>query len=275
MRRMRWLLCGLAFIGAAQQADAADLGESFLRGSSTIINTNSGITWDGAYVGAHFGGAAAGTDFSNATKSLVAFLLRNTTIENENHVSNWTTLGTGDTTGISYGGFAGYNMQWDQAVLGVEGTYNRTSLMMSANDSMRRLFSTSDGYNNDVQVDAGSNIHITDYGTLRMRGGWAAGNFMPYGFVGFALGRADVTNSARVRASGTSTTGGPPYSSDTQTAVSRTGDFAYGFATGLGVDIALMQNIFVRAEYEYVQFGQFNDLKTHIHTARIGGGLKF
>jgi opacity protein-like surface antigen len=36
-----------------------------------------------------------------------------------------------------------------------------------------------------------------------------------------------------------------------------------------------MQNIFVRAEYEYVQFGQFNDLKTHIHTARIGGGLKF
>jgi outer membrane immunogenic protein len=274
MRRMRWLLCGLAFIGAAQQASAADLGESILRGSSTIINTNSGVTWDGAYVGAHFGGAASGTDFSNATKSLVAFLLRNTTIENENHVSNWTTLGKGDTTGVSYGGFAGYNMQWDQAVLGVEASYNRTSLMMSANDSMRRLFATSDGYNNDVQVDAGSNIRITDYGTLRVRGGWAAGNFMPYGFVGFALGRADVTNSARVIASGTKA-GSPSYFSDSETAVSRTGDFAYGFATGLGVDFALMQNIFVRAEYEYVQFGQFNDLKTHIHTARIGGGLKF
>src|SRR5260370_14027771 len=116
MRRMRRLLCGLAFIGAAQQASAADLGESILRGSSTIINSNSGITWDGAYVGAHFGGVASGTDFSNATKSLVAFLLRNTTIENENHVSDWTTLSKGDTTGMSYGGFAGYNMQWDQAV---------------------------------------------------------------------------------------------------------------------------------------------------------------
>jgi outer membrane immunogenic protein len=274
MRRMRWLLCGLAFIGAAQQARAADLGDAFLRGSSTIVNTNGGITWDGAYVGGHFGGAASGTDFSGATKSLVAFLLRNTTIENENHVSGWTTLSKGDTTGTSYGGFAGYNMQWDQAVLGIEANYNRTSLMMSANDSMRRLFSTSDGYNNDVQVDAASSIHITDYGTLRMRGGWAAGNFMPYGFVGFALGRADVTNSARVIASGTKV-GSPPYSADTQTAVTRTGDFAYGFATGLGVDVALMQNIFVRAEYEYVQFGQFNDLKTHIHTARIGGGLKF
>jgi opacity protein-like surface antigen len=273
MRRLRWLVCGLAFIGTAQQASAADLADAFLRGSSTVID-NGGVTWNGAYIGGQFGGAASGTDFSRATKSLVAFLLRNTTIENEGHVSNWTTLGKGDTTGMSYGGFVGYNMQWDAAVLGVEANYNRTSLTMSANDSMARLFSTSDGYNNDVQIDAGSNIHITDYGTLRMRGGWAAGNFMPYGFVGFALGRADVTNSARVIASGTKA-GSPSYSTDTTVAVSRTGDFAYGFATGLGVDIALMQNIFVRAEYEYVQFGEFNDLKTHIHTARIGGGLKF
>ena len=275
MRRMRWLLCGLAFIGAAQQASAADLDDSFLRGSSTIINTNGGVTWDGAYVGAHFGGAASGTDFSGATKSLVAFLLRNTTIENENHVSDWTTLSKGDTTGVSYGGFAGYNMQWDQAVLGVEASYNRTSLMMSANDSMGRTFSTSDGFTNTVTVNAGSNINITDYGTLRMRGGWAAGNFMPYGFVGFALGRADVTNSAHVVASGNNPGTGQTYTFDQTAAVSRTGDFAYGFATGLGVDVALMQNVFVRAEYEYVQFGQFNDLKTHIHTARIGGGLKF
>jgi outer membrane immunogenic protein len=276
MRRMRWLLCGLVFIGAAQQACAADLGDAFLRGSSTIINTNSGITWDGAYVGAHFGGAASGTDFSGATSSLVAFLLRNTTIERENNVSGWTTLGKGDTTGTSYGGFAGYNMQWDQAVLGIEGSYNRTSLTMSANDSMARSFSTSDGFTNDVSVLAGSSIHITDYGTLRVRGGWAAGNFMPYGFVGFALGRADVSRSATVTARGTNATTGQTYGPVTlTTSENKTGDFAYGFATGLGVDVALMQNIFVRAEYEYVQFGQFNDLKTHIHTARIGGGLKF
>jgi outer membrane immunogenic protein len=275
MRRMRWLLCGLAFIGVAQQAQAADLPDDFLRGSSTVVDTGGYLPWAGTYIGGQFGGAASGTDFSGATRSLVAFLLRNTTIENENHVSNWTTLGKGDTTGMSYGGFVGFNMQWDAAVLGIEANYNRTSLTMSANDTMRRLFATSDGYNNDVLVDAASSIHITDYGTLRVRGGWAAGNFMPYAFVGFALGRADVTNSARVIAQGTSTSGRPPYFSDTTAAVTRTGDLAYGFATGLGVDFALMQNIFVRAEYEYVQFGEFNDLKTHIHTARIGGGIKF
>jgi opacity protein-like surface antigen len=37
----------------------------------------------------------------------------------------------------------------------------------------------------------------------------------------------------------------------------------------------VMQNMFVRGEYEYVQFGEFNDLKTHIHTARVAAALKF
>ena len=275
MRRMRWLLCGLAFIGTAQQSGAADLGESFLRGSNTVITAPGGVTWGGVYFGGQFSGAASGTDFGSSTQSLVAFLLRNTTIESEQHVSTWTTLSKSDTTAMGYGGFAGYNMQWESAVFGVEANYTRTNITMSANDSMRRIFATSDGYNNDVQVNAASSINITDYGTLRVRGGWAAGNFMPYGFAGFALGRADVTRSARVIATGTSTSGGAPYAFDQTTSQNKTGDFAYGFATGLGVDMALMQNVFVRAEYEYVQFGQFNDLKTHIHTARVGAGLKF
>jgi opacity protein-like surface antigen len=117
-------------------------------------------------------------------------------------------------------------------------------------------------------------MRITDYGTFRVRGGWAADCFMPYGFVGLALGRADVTRSARVIASGTAA-GLPPYAFDQTNAVTKTGDFAYGYAAGLGLDIAVFQNMFVRGEYEYVQFGEFNDLKTHIHTARVAAGLKF
>lgn len=272
---LRWLICGLAIVGTALEARAADLGDSFLRGSSTVMSAPGGTRWDGFYVGGQVGAAVSGTDFGNATQSLVAFLLRNTSIENEMKVSSWTTLSKSDTTGSSYGAFAGYNMQWDVAVIGVEANYNRSNLMMSASDSMRRIFPTSDGYNNDVQVIATSNIHITDYGTLRARGGWAAGNFMPYGFIGLAVGRADVASTAHVIASGTSMTGAPPYNFDQTSTAGRNGDFAYGFAAGLGVDFCLIANLFVRAEYEYVQFGAFNDLKTHIHTARVGGGLKF
>ena len=40
--------------------------------------------------------------------SLVAFILRNTTIEAEHHVSDWTTLGKADTSATSWGGFVGY-----------------------------------------------------------------------------------------------------------------------------------------------------------------------
>jgi opacity protein-like surface antigen len=269
-------MCALIIAGSAQSAAAADLGLPILRGSNAY-DVGGPTRWDGFYVGAQAGAAWSGTDFANSTKSLVSFILRNTTIENEQHVSDWTTLGKADTSGKSYGAFIGYQMQWDEVVLGVEANYNRTNMSTSATDSMRRTFSTSDGYSNDVQVTATSAIRITDYGTVRMRAGWASGNFMPYAFAGIAVGRADVTRSARVIASGFDTTGSgnPPYNSDITNAATRNGDFAYGWTTGLGLDFALLQCLFVRGEYEYVQFGAFNDLKTHIHTARVAAGVRF
>jgi outer membrane immunogenic protein len=275
MRRMRWLVCGLVMM--TQQAGAADLSEMFLRGSNTVITAPGGTNWEGFYAGGHVGRAWTGTDFANSTQSLVAFMLRNTTIEDENGVSRWTTLGKGDINGTSYGAFAGYQTQWEGAVIGIEGGYNRTNLDNQATDTMSRMFSTSDGYTNDVTVTATSQIRITDYGTIRAKGGWAAGNVMPYGFLGLAMGRADVTRSARVIASGQdlSGQGRPDYFADLNKTEFKNGAFAYGYTFGFGVDWAIMQNIFVRAEYEYIQFGAFNDLKTYIQTARIGAGIKF
>ena len=59
------------------------------------------------------------------------------------------------------------------------------------------------------------------------------------------------------------------------TTETKSGTLAYGYAAGFGLDMALMQNVFVRAEYEYVKFGWFNDINMHIHSARVGAGLKF
>jgi opacity protein-like surface antigen len=274
---LRWLLCGAAIVGVALEAHAADLGDSFLRGSSTAISAPSGTRWDGFYVGAQAGLAWPGTDFGNSTRSLVAFMLRNTTIENEQRVSDWTTLGKADTNSASYGGFVGYQQQWDSAVVGVEANYNRTNASMAARDTIARFFGTSDGYTNNVRVTGQSSIHVTDYGTLRLKGGWAAGNFMPYAFVGVALGRADVTRTAQVIATGFDATGsgGLPYSFNQTSTEAKNGDFAYGYAIGLGIDMMVWSCFFVRGEYEYVQFGEFNDLKTHIHTARAAVGIKF
>jgi outer membrane immunogenic protein len=278
MRRMRWLLCGLALIGGAAQAQAADLGDMFLRGSNaTTFSDPRGVIWDGFYAGAHAGMATTGTDFANSTGSLIAFMLRNTTIENENRVSSWTTLGKANTAGPSYGGFVGYQTQWDSAVLGLEAGYNFTNLHTSASDSMSRMFGTSDGYTNNVTVTATSGLRITDYGTIRARGAWSTGpngSVLPYGFVGLAIGRGNIERSVRVVADGTHASS-PPYAFDQTSSENRNGVFAYGYTFGGGVDWAVMQNIFVRAEYEYIQFGAYENLKTHIQTARIGAGVKF
>jgi opacity protein-like surface antigen len=272
---LRWLLCGVAMVGTGLQAHAADLDDSVLRGSSTVMTAPGGTRWDGFYLGAQAGLVYSGTDFGNATSSLVAFLLRNTTLENETRPSDWTTLGKADTTTASYGGFIGYQQQWDEAVIGIEANYNRTNATTSATDSIARSVGTSDGFTNNVRIDGTAAIHITDYGTARVRGGWAAGNFMPYAFAGLAIGRADVTRTATVTATGFNAGTGQTYNFNQTATEATSGDFAYGYAVGLGLDMSITQNIFVRGEYEYVDFGAFNDLRTHIHTVRAGAGLKF
>ena len=55
----------------------------------------------------------------------------------------------------------------------------------------------------------------------------------------------------------------------------RKGVFAYGYAAGLGLDVALLPNVFLRAEWEYVQFIPVEDFKIHLNTGRVGVGIKF
>src|SRR5258707_13529 len=125
--RLRVLLCGLAFVGVVQSASAADLGDSFLRGS-TVISQPGGTRWDGFYFGGQVGATYSGADFSGATKDLVGSILRESTFVNVINVQDWKVLGKADTSGSSFGGFVGYNTQWDGAILGIELNYNRTSL---------------------------------------------------------------------------------------------------------------------------------------------------
>ncbi len=132
-----------------------------------------------------------------------------------------------------------------------------------------------------MTVQGSATARITDFGTFRLRGGWAAGPFLPYGFVAFALGRADVARSATVQYVRTDfpdqgtvplppTTFGPVTETD-----GRRGAFAYGAAAGLGVDVALLSNVFLRTEWEWVQFAPLKGDHIHISTVRTALGLKF
>ena len=179
-------------------------------------------------------------------------MLRNTTIENEQRV-DWTMLGKADTTASHFGGFVGYNWQWDEAVVGVEGNYNRTRLCMSSSDrrdaphlpDVRRPRTTS-------RSPAPPRSRITDYGTVRARGGWAVGNFMPYG-IRRPRGRArrrvalgDCSPSRDPANSRDHPVPGRPTVGDQDRRASPMATRRASASTGV------MQNMFVRAEYEYV-----------------------
>jgi opacity protein-like surface antigen len=266
--RLRSLLCGLVFVGIAQGASAADLGD-FLRGP-TVITQPGGTRWDGFYFGGQVGATTSGADLSGSTRDLIASILRESTFANIVNVQDWRVLGKADTTGSSFGGFVGFNTQWDGAILGLELNYNRTSLALAATDSIGLQ---PVGLPDSVFVTSSVSTKITDYGTLRVRGGWDAGAFMPYGFVGIALARADVARTASVTLINFSQSP-VPYFQDSRSDI-QTGAFAYGYAAGFGMDICVWNNLFVRGEYEYVQFGAFKNINMHIHTARLGAGLKF
>jgi opacity protein-like surface antigen len=271
---LRFAAVGL-FLLAPGHAAAGDM--DWLRGSFTSASYSR---WEGVNFGVGFGLTNQHTDFGSATSSEVAFILRNTTLENEAHPSDWTTLPADSTNGRNYGLFLGYNVQWDQLVLGVDAAYNRgSSIRNSASDTLARRVTTSDNIQHDVQIDASSTMELVDYATLRARAGYTVGQFLPYAFVGAAVGRFNYTTSATVTSLETALTGAPPPAPYTYGPITENNNkdnaIVGGFTVGLGVDVAILPNVFLRGEWEFVGFAQVNGIRTTINTGRVGVGVKF
>lgn len=280
--RRRWRLragiATLAVILLAPAAAAADLDDAALRGSFSDYFTLKGYTrWDGLNFGVQLGVSSMDTDFGSSTSQEVAFILRNSTLQNEAAPSNWTALPHDISNGRSYGAFLGYNMQWDQLVLGIDAAYNRlVSLQSAASDSISRRVTTSDNVQHDVTITAQATMKLVDYATLRMRAGYAVGQFLPYAFVGGAVGRFNYTISATVTSLETPPPPAVPFIFGPQTQSNNKDDAVVGgFTLGLGMDVALLPNMFLRGEWEFVGFAPVNGIRSAINTGRVGLGVKF
>lgn len=274
---MRRVLAAVLAFGLVHEARAADMPFDLpfdipvLRGSSgPEIGPPAYHRWSGFYFGGQAGYSAASLDFGNSTSDLIAFILRDTALENQAQVSQWTVLPGTATSATGFGGFVGYNAQWEDVVLGLELNYDRSDLRASASDTIVRSVTVSTGVN-DVQLTSQASFRLQDYVTARVRGGWNAGWFMPYAFGAVAVARVDVASSATVnvleQASGATL--------DETRSETADGAFAYGWAAGLGLDFALMSNIFLRAEWEYLKLTYSGGYDASINTIRAGVGLKF
>ncbi len=267
-------LAAAAFLSTAGAASAiaADFPGSF------NVFAPASVRWDGYVGGAQVGLSNFTGNFGQtAGSSLIGSILSNTSLESQFSPDTWTTLPTTTTTNSrQYGFFLGFNTQWDCLVLGIDGAYDRPqSLAASSSDTVTRLVTTSDGTQHNVAVTATSSLKLIDYATGRVRAGYAMGQFLPYAAVGIAVGRFDYQTSATVTDIQTTSLGSVSQFGSITMSDGKNGAFSAGFAGALGVDVAVLPNMFLRAEWEYIAFAQLNGTRSQLNTGRVGVGLKF
>jgi outer membrane immunogenic protein len=163
--------------------------------------------------------------------------------------SNWDSTGSRDVSGGVVGGTAGYNFQFSQAVIGVEGDVDWSGINGSSTNA----------------CPPGCQTSNTWLATLRGRLGYAADRFMPYVTGGAAFGN--------IRASAP----GLPVTSNDNT----------GWTLGAGLEAALAPNWTAKVEYLYVDLGSFNcglncgaglvndNVSFHTNLLRAGVNYKF
>lgn len=291
---MRRFALAAMVVAMAQGAYAADL--PILRGSYVEPTFRSYTKWEGLYVGGHVGYSTHNFDFTKTTQGLQKSIMQNTVLESV--IGDWTLMGTADVRATGFGGFVGYNWQWEDAVIGIEANYTHFSGQKNATSSgsipgirvVNPPGSTpppghSDVY--DISLSGTSSARVNDLISLRARGGWAFGSFMPYGFAGLTAGIIDINRSVAISYDyydlynvtvGTASI--PRYDliasvSGRTRSENQKSLVTFGFNAGFGFEYLVMPNIFLRAEYEYTQLPLAKDTIIQLNTGRVGVGAKF
>jgi outer membrane immunogenic protein len=284
---MRRLIVVIALLASVAEVSAGEFEfPEPLRGSSPYVPAPPVYTrWSGFYAGGELGYGTAHIDFSNATRQLYTFMLRELALENEQHVSQWQVLGAKDTGGHSIGGFAGFNAQFDDVIMGFDVHYSSTAFSASAAGTPLSRRTSAGGNVYDVTINGTADMNIHDWGAARGRVGYVWNNILPYGTFGLAFGRADISRTGLITGEENPpaptvppTPCGPPTTCVpfTYTASeARKNVWIWGWAAGLGADFLILPNLFLRAELEFVSFAGVMGTKANISTARVGAAIKF
>ena len=230
--------------GAAYAADPPDL--PILRGPFREPPATYRTVWQGFYLGGQAGYGASTMDFQDVSADYAT-------------TTTWPGLPGATHRSSSFGGFVGYNAQFEDVLIGIEGNYMHG--VFSGASFAERVTPT-------TTYSSQATMSVKDFGSMRIRGGYVAGNFLPYAFAGLALGRADTSRTIFIDQNVPVDT--PRTTVDSS---STKNQFVYGVSAGVGVDMMLFGGLFLRAEYEYLQFT--SSTPANIHNVRGGVGYKF
>ena len=200
----------IALAGSAFAADMPAKAPAYQAPVPMIYN------WTGLYVGGQIGGVWAHDSGSIVNPGIPVAINVPFAI---------------DASGVIGGGHIGYNWQFGQWVLGVEGSADWTNLNKDSIVGVCPLFCAFTNTKSDWR------------GSARGRAGWAFDRFLVYATGGWAV--AHITNTYNTTPFG----GGFASISRTQN----------GWTAGGGIDYAIDKNWSLLAEFRYSDFGKFTD----------------
>jgi opacity protein-like surface antigen len=254
-------------LAAVSSAHAADL--PYLRGGFGP----QAVNWGGFYAGVQGGYGSSDVSLNKWPNTEAAQLASAYLVPSEMGFSSWVPRFDRQNSHTAlWGAFAGYNLQYEDVVIGVEASYAHGDFGATQTRSASAV-SVLSNVIYSVSAAETSAVSISDMATFRGRAGYAWGCFLPYVFGGLALGNADYTKAATITGSFASP-GGPSTSFVPLSLIDATHNhFVYGYSAGAGFDYKLIGGLFLRAEYEYVRFTSAVDV--NINTVRAGLGYKF
>ena len=285
---MRWVICALVVLIAPAGARAGDF--DVLRGAQPV-GYASYTRWSGFYGGGLIGQEFDAADFRNVGASEITTISGLDAAFVGIPLNSFPRLTSLNTEAPSYSAFLGYNYQFEAAVVGFELTFTKTLFSASINDvESHSYFIPGNGitYLAKYNVTTSADAKVNDYGTVRGRFGWAFGNLLPYGFGGVSISQINAAKSVNVNYCGQEspyTCANPPPPSvppppapigaNWTLSNQVNGKWYFGYVAGLGLDYALTQNLFLRAEYQYIQFGAPENIRLSASSVRVGAGVKF
>lgn len=226
------IILAAAFIGGISAASAGDLNGPVYKAAPM---PQSVYSWTGFYVGVDGGGAMSqdGMGIAGADKNAAAVVAAGAV---PNHIKT-------DANGAFVGGFAGYNWQINPSfVIGIETDAQWANIKGGDN----RILSTAP-FGFPASLTTAGNSRLDWFGTTRGRLGYLINpTVMLYGTGGAAYGGVNDTASIVLAT---------PFPGFNGSALMANNKVQFGWAAGGGAEIAISQNINLRAEYLHMDLG--------------------